>query len=121
GGDLGTAACPQRGRESSLLSLVDARLSGVVPPPPRADAALSSFEDPSGLDAGLLGRSDRAWGYRHLWDRAPPPHARRPQPPADRSQGPLQSSLDCRRETVARIESVGADRGAGLCHGQLRG
>src|SRR5215831_13560465 len=88
-------ACPQRGRESSLLSLVDARLSGVVPPPSRADAALSSLEDPSGLDAGVLGRADRARRHRHVWHRAHSPHPRRPQPPADWPQRPLQSPLDC--------------------------
>src|SRR6266581_3559035 len=48
-------ACAQRCRESSLLSLVDARLSGVVPPPPRADAALSPLQDPSRVDRDLLG------------------------------------------------------------------
>ena len=72
--------CPQRRGQPALLSLADARLSAVVPPPPRADAALSSLQDPSGLDAGLLGCSDGARRHRHLWDRADPPHARRPQP-----------------------------------------
>ena len=60
---LGALACPQRWGEPALLSLVDARLSTIVPPLARAHAALSSFEDPSGLDAGLLSRSDRAWGH----------------------------------------------------------
>ena len=32
----------------------------LFPPPSRADAALSSLEDPSGLDAGFLGCSDGA-------------------------------------------------------------
>src|SRR4029434_452660 len=53
-----------RCRESSLLSLVDTRLSGVVPPPPRAHPALSSLEDPSGLDECFFGRHDGIW--RHL-------------------------------------------------------
>src|SRR5262249_27004206 len=61
----GNAPCayPPRWGEPALLSLVDARLSALVSPPPRAHPALSSFEDPSGLDAGLPGRSDRAWGH----------------------------------------------------------
>src|SRR5262245_59017572 len=79
-------ACPQRGRASSLLSLVDARLSGVVSPPARAAAALSSLEDLSELDAGFLGRPDRARGHRHLRHRAHPPHARGPEPAAGRPQ-----------------------------------
>ena len=48
----------------------------LFPAAPRADAALSPLRDPSGLDAGLLGRPDRARGHRHLWHRAEPPHAR---------------------------------------------
>jgi hypothetical protein len=36
------------------------------------------------------------------------------------SQRPLQSSLDCRRETLFAAESVGADRGVGLCDRQCR-
>ena len=52
----------------------DARLSGVVPPPPRTDAALSSLEDPSGLDEGFLGRADGARRHRHVWDRVDPSH-----------------------------------------------
>src|SRR4029434_7002044 len=103
-------ACAQRGWESSLLSLAGARLSGVVSPAPRADAALSSLKDPSGLDAGLLGRSDGARRHRHLWDRVDRSDARRPQPPADWPQRPLESPVDCRRETVSFIESVGIDR-----------
>src|SRR6266702_5474495 len=70
-------ACAQRGGQPALLSLVDARLSGVVPAAPRADAALSSLQNPSGLDAGLLGRPDGARGHRHVWDRADPSHPRR--------------------------------------------
>src|SRR6266581_2357819 len=68
-------ACPQRRGQPGVLSLVDARLSAVVPPASRAYPALSSLHDPSGLDAGLLGRSDGPWGHRHLWDRVDPPHA----------------------------------------------
>src|SRR5438445_2644735 len=45
-----------------------------------------------GLDAGLLGRSDGARRHRHLWDRVAPSHARRPQPPADWAERPLQAS-----------------------------
>ena len=105
----------------ALLSLADARLSAVVPPPPRAHPALSPLQDPSGLDAGLLGRPDRARRHRHLWHRVDPPHARRPQPAADRPQRPLQSSLDCRGQTLSAAQSVGVDRGVGVCHRQCRG
>ena len=52
----------------ALLSLAVARLSGIVSPAARAHPALSALEDPSRLDAGLLGRPDGAWGHRHLWD-----------------------------------------------------
>ena len=50
-----------------------------------------------------------------------PPHARRPQPAADWPQRPLQSSLDCRRQTLSAAQSVGVDRGVGVCHRQCRG
>jgi len=56
-------------------SLVDARLSAGISAASRAHPALSSPQDPSGLDAGVLGRSDRAWGHRHLGHRADPSHA----------------------------------------------
>src|SRR5262245_51982718 len=114
-------ACPQRRGQPALLSLVDARLSRVVSPPPRAHPPLSPLEDPSRLDAGLLGRSDRARRHRHVWHRAHSPHPRRPQPPADGPQRPLESPLDCRRETLSAPQSVGIDRGVGMCHGQCRG
>src|SRR5262250_3250845 len=39
------------------------RLSRLVPRPPRAHPALSPLRDPSGLDAGLLGRPDGARGH----------------------------------------------------------
>src|SRR4029434_7871745 len=107
--------------EPALLSLVNARLSGVVSPPPRAHPALSSPQDPSGLDAGFLGRANGARGHRHLWDRVDPSYARRPQPAADRPQRPLQSSLDCRGQTLSAAQSMGLDRGVGLCHRECRG
>src|SRR5215471_2434551 len=113
-------ACPQRRRQSALLSLVDARLSGVVSPPPRAHPALSSPQDASQLDASLLSRSDGPWCHRHLWDRVDPPHARRPQPPADRPQRPLQSPLDCWRETLSAVKPVWPGGGVGLWHRQCR-
>ena len=93
----------------------------LVPPLPRADAALSSLHDASGLDAGLLGRPNGARRHRHLRHRVDPSHARRPQPPADWSQRPLQSSLDCRGQTLSAAQSVGVDRGVGVCHRQCRG
>ena len=49
------------------------------------------------------------------------PDARRPQPAADRPERPLQSPLDCRRETLSAAQSVGVDRGVGVCHRQCRG
>jgi hypothetical protein len=42
--------------------VANARLSALVPPLARADAALSSFEDPSRLGADFLGRPD---GFDH--------------------------------------------------------
>jgi hypothetical protein len=51
------------GGNRAFYPLADPRLSRVVSPPPRADAALSSFEEPSGVGAGLLGFSDRARGH----------------------------------------------------------
>src|SRR6266516_7595039 len=60
---LGLLHAAQRRGEPGLLSLVDARLSSVVSPLTRADAPLAPLPDPSGLDAGLLGRPDRARGH----------------------------------------------------------
>src|SRR5712671_6645057 len=111
-------ACAQRRGEPRVLSLADTRLSAVVSPLTRADPALSPLRDPSGLDAGLLGRSDGARGHRHLWHRADPPHARRPEPAADRPQRPVQPSLDCWGQTLSATPSVGIDRGVGMCHRQ---
>src|SRR4029450_3537334 len=91
----GSAPCPQRRGQPRVPSLGDARLSALVSPPPRAHPALPPLQDASGLDAGLRGRSDRARGARHLWERDHPPHPGGAEPPADRSQRPLQSSLDC--------------------------
>src|SRR5262249_50489599 len=68
---------------------VDARLSALVCPPPRAHPALSPLQDPSGLDAGLPGGAVRARGDRHLWDRAHPPHPGGSEPPADRPERAL--------------------------------
>src|SRR5881397_1873055 len=58
GRHLGAVTRAQRRGQPALLSLVDTRLSAVVSPPSRADAALSPPQDASGLDAGLLSRSD---------------------------------------------------------------
>src|SRR5712691_5498834 len=68
----------------------------LFPPPPRAHPALPPLQDASGLDAGLLGCSDRARRHRHGWHSAHPSNARRPEPAADRPQRPGQSPLDCR-------------------------
>ena len=57
---LGLLHARKGGRESGVLSLVAARLSAVVSPPPRADTALSPLHDAPGLDADLLGRPDGA-------------------------------------------------------------
>src|SRR2546422_6331585 len=118
---LGLLHGAQRRRHPALLSVADARLSAVVSAASRAHPALSSPQDPSGLDAGFLGRPDGARCHRHLWDRVDPSHARGPQPPADRPERPLESPVDCRRETVSLSESVGVDRGVGMCHRQCRG
>jgi hypothetical protein len=40
----------------------------LFPPPLRACPPLSPLEDPSRLDAGLLGHPNGAWGDRYLWD-----------------------------------------------------
>src|SRR5215471_16845442 len=50
------------------------RLSAVVSAAPRAHPALSSPQNPSGLDAGFPGRPDRARGDRHLRHRVDPSH-----------------------------------------------
>ena len=71
--------------------------------------------------AGLLGRSDGARRHRHLRHRADPPHARGPQPPANRSQRPLEPPVDCRGQTVSAPQSVGVDRGVGVCHRPCHG
>src|SRR5262249_29220983 len=97
-----------------LLSVADARLSAIVSAAPRAHPALSSPEDPSGLDTGFLGCPNRARGHRRVWDRVDSSHARRPQPPADRPKRRAEPPLDCRGEIVSLVESVGADRGVGV-------
>src|SRR5712691_3650876 len=60
-------------------------------------------------------------GHRHLWDRAHPPHPRRPEPAADRPQRLVDSSLVCRRQTLSPAQSMWVDRGVGVCHRQCRG
>jgi hypothetical protein len=40
---------------------------------------------------------------------------------ADRRQWPLESSLDCRGQALSAAQSVGLDRGVGVCHRQCRG
>src|SRR5213082_3580108 len=47
--------------------------------------------------------------------------ARGGQPAADRPERPLQSPLDWRRQTLSAAQSVGVDRGVGVCHRQCRG
>jgi len=46
--------------------------------------------------------------------------ARRPQPAADRPQRSLQPSVDCRGQIVSPAQSMGVDRGVGVCHRQCR-
>src|ERR1700716_2798690 len=48
-------------------------------------------------------------------------HARRPESPPDWPQGALEPPLDCRRETLSAAQSMGVDRGVGVCHRQCRG
>src|SRR5712691_7218079 len=62
----------------------------------------------------FLAGPDGARGHRHLRHRADPPHARRPQPPADRPQRRVQSSLDCRGETLPAAEPIRLGRGMGM-------
>src|SRR6266436_4265335 len=45
---------------------------------------------------------------------------RSPQPAADWPQRPLESPLDCRRQTVSVAEPVGVDCGVGVCHRPCR-
>src|SRR5438093_5221849 len=111
GRHLGAVTRAQRRRQPPLLSVADARLSAVVSAAPRAYPALASPQDPSGLDAGFLGRPNRARGHRHVWDRVDSSHARRPEPPTDWPQRPLESSLDGRRQTLSPAQSVGINRG----------
>jgi hypothetical protein len=47
-------------------------------------------------------------------DRAAPSDARRPQSPADWPQRPLESPLDCRRETLSPAQSMGVDHRVGV-------
>src|SRR5437867_1101305 len=60
-------------------------------------------------------------GHRHVWDRIDPSYPRRPEPRADRPQRPLQSSLDCRGQTLSAAQPVGVGGGLGVCHRQCRG
>ena len=69
----------------------------------------------------ILGRPDGARRHRHVRDRVDPSDARRPQSPADWPQRPLESPVDCRRETLSPPESVGVGRGVGVCHRECRG
>src|SRR2546423_15283992 len=101
GGALGTPPCSARRGHPALLALGAARLSGVVPPPPRAHPALPALEAPAGLDAGLLGRADGARRQRHRGERAAPSQACRPPPPAEGPHRPRQPSLDGRPHPLA--------------------
>src|SRR5713101_4203862 len=82
---------------------------------PRAHPALSPLHFRSGLDPRLLGRPDRARGHRHVWHRVDPSYARRPEPATDWPQRSLESSLDCRGQTLSAAQSMGVDRGLGVC------
>ena len=113
-------ACAQRGRQPTLLSLVDARLSALAPPPARADAALSALDDPSRLDAGFLGRPTvlgviDTYGIELI----------HPVREGRSSQQIGRKGLSNHRwivggQTLSAAQSMGVDRGVGLCHGQCR-
>src|SRR5262249_38761825 len=66
---LGAFACPQRRRQPGILSLADACLPALLPPPARADPAVSPLQHPSGLDPGLSGLANRARRHRYLRGR----------------------------------------------------
>src|SRR5690242_10744147 len=93
---------------TALFSEVDEQLRAI---PTHPEAHLWPSEVVTlGLLHALKGVGNRPFyrwltrDYRPLFPRLPERHrvdpsdARRPQPPADRSQRALQSSLDCRRE-----------------------
>src|SRR5262247_3375510 len=50
-----------------------------------------------------------------------PSDARGPEPAADRQQRRVEPPLDCRRQTLPAPQSMGVDRGVGVCHGQCGG
>src|SRR5262249_51283462 len=50
-----------------------------------------------------------------------PPHARRPQSPADRPQRRVEPPLDCRRQTLSVVEPVWLGGRVGLCDGACAG
>ena len=60
-------------------------------------------------------------GHRYVRHRIDPPHARGPQPAADRPQRPLESPLDRRGQIVSATQPVGIDCGVGVCGRQCRG
>jgi hypothetical protein len=109
----GTERCSRQGCTATFMF--------ASPAAPRTHPALSPLRDPSGLDAGLLGLPDRARRHRHVGDRADPPQAGRPQPPAERPSRPLEPPGDWRRHSVSAAQAMGLARGLGVCQRPGRG
>src|SRR5262249_51300935 len=120
GGRLGAPACAPRRGPSGLLAVAAARLSALVASASRASPALASLHAPSGRDARLPGRSDRARHPGPGWERMAPAGARGPAPPAAGPPRPRASPLEGRGDPGAGADSGGGERRLGGCHGPGR-
>ena len=109
---------PSRRGQPALLSLADTRLSRPVPRLPER-TRLFRCSRPSGLDAGVLGCSDRA----EVIDTVGSSSSIRCGKGAARGRlaARLSNPAGCRRETLSAAQPVGVDRGVGVCHRQCCG
>ena len=118
---LGLLHALKGARQPALLSLVDTRLSAVVSSAPQRTRLFRLLKTHQDWTQISFRRPDGARRHRHVWDRVDPSHARRPESPTDWPQGAPEPPLDCRRETLSPAQSMGIDRGVGVCHRQWRG
>jgi hypothetical protein len=90
----------------------------LLPQVPERTRLARLCKTPNTVDGPLSGGAHGVGGRRQLWDRVDPSHAGRPQPGPDREERAKQSSVDCGRQTLFHLESMGLDLRLGLRHSE---